>query len=84
MRVLRLTAEEVGAIHEAWMSGVSINTICSKFNHGTEQIRALARDNGWPDRGIREPLPAGHPSTWGALVRGTLCELIPFSQAGMA
>jgi hypothetical protein len=65
---LCLSEAEIAEIREAWLAGDSIATICDDFRHGTQQIRTLAIEQGWPDRDrLRDALPPGHASTWGAI-----------------
>lgn len=77
---LNLSESEISDVKACWIAGLSINGICAKFHHGSEQIRALVATDGWPERGDREPLPAGHSLTWGLLVSGTIAAGIPFDQ----
>ena len=49
-----------------------------------ERARAIGAErppaNAGPtlDEADREPLPAGHPASWGAINRGTVLENVPF------
>ena len=44
--------------------------------------RAPANAVAFLDESGREPLPAGHPDSWGAINRGTSLENVPFQTPG--
>jgi hypothetical protein len=53
-----------------------------------ERARALGAENPPPDinsvleEAERDPLPAGHATTWNAINRGTSLESVPFRTPG--
>jgi hypothetical protein len=84
MRPLELSRVEVEKIRIDWMAGLPIGTICARCHHGTEQIRRLADEEGWPPRAQREPLPPGHAATWAILWRESALAGVAFPQMRMA
>ena len=37
-----------------------------------------------PDDAARDPLPAGHPRTWGVITAGTLLENVPYAPSTLS
>lgn len=79
--VRRLVAEGLGLARIAAKCGVTrhaVASICCR--HGIERAvpvaAAPAETRAYTNRG--EPLPAGHPTSWGAITAGTLLEGVPY------
>lgn len=76
-RAKGLTLEKV-----AQQLGVSVTTV---YLRRVSLHLVQHKESGDPAKmPQRDPLPAGHPVSWGAIVRGALLERAPVSWPGMA
>lgn len=83
-RVRALAAEGMVKYQIAAICGVATDTISNICNRESIETRnglapaapPPAETRAYTNRG--EPLPAGHPTSWGAITAGTLLEGVPY------